>query len=320
MKVKLLKQIAILSAVAASFTAILCGIWFFGTARCLPDNGKVVKARVISLERYLPFDENSEIVKIKGALPWQGEVPVLDGAEGLYPVFSAAVHALYPKESVIFDGEGFTAESKLQMNNTLRAYRGVVDGTVDIAFCAGPSEAQLQYAEEKGVELAFVPIGREAFVFLVHKDNPVNSLTVEEVRGIYSGKYNNWRLFGGKDIPIAALTRLEGSGSQSALVAFMKGEPIAKDYDVMFGSAIGFSFRYYVSDVIANGRVKMLALNGIYPSRENIMNGTYPVVSPFYAVYDKANSNPNVALLIDWLLSDEGQMLIAETGYIPLSE
>ncbi len=313
------KQIFALVAVALCFAAIWGLIWVFGTSRCLPDDGKVEKAKVISLEKYLPFSEDSEIVRMKGTATLEGELPVLDGAEGLYPVFSAVVHALYPEASVRFDGENFTPESALQMNNTLSAYRGVVDGTVDVVFCAAPSEAQLAYAKEKGVELAFVPIGREAFVFLVHKDNPVDSLTVDEVRGIYSGKYNNWKQFGGKDIAIAALTRIEGSGSQSALVAFMKGQPIAKDLDVMLGSAIGFSFRYYVTDVIADGRVKMLALNGVYPDKQSVMDGTYPVVSQFYAVYDKANGNPNIPLLVEWLLSDEGQTLIEQTGYVPIS-
>ncbi len=316
---KLWKQIGILVTLVLCFVWINGTIWSLCTSRCLPDDGRVEKAKVISLEKYLPFDETSEIVQAKGNVAFEGELPILDGAEGLYPVFSAVVNALYPESAMSFDGENFTTESKLQMNNTLRAYSGVVDGTVDIVFCATPSQKQLEYAKEKGVELEFVPIGREAFVFLVNKDNPVDSLTVEQIRGIYSGKYNNWKEFGGKNLPIAALTRIEGSGSQSALVAFMKDEPIVKDYDAIFGSAIGFSFRYYVTDVIANGRVKMLALNGVYPDKESVMDGTYPVVSNFYAVYDKANTNPNIPLLIDWLLSEEGQSLIEETGYIPIS-
>lgn len=315
---RLLKQLSILGTLIFIFVLLNLTIWSLATSRCLPDDGRVEKAKVISLEKYLPFDEASEIVKMSADIGLEGELPILDGAEGLYPVFSAVANALYPESAVRFDGENFTAESKLQMNNTLRAYRGVVDGDVDIAFCAGASEAQLAYAEEKGVELEFVPIGKEAFVFLVHKDNPVNSVTVEQVRGIYSGKYRNWSELGGKRIPIGALTRLEGSGSQSALIAFMKGEPIIKDYDVMFASAIGFSFRYYVADVIENGRVKMLALNGVYPDKQSVADGSYPVVSNFYAVYDKRNENLNIRRVVDWLLSAEGQRLIEETGYVPI--
>lgn len=95
----------------------------------------------------------------------------------------------------------------------------------------------------------------------------------------------------------------------------MNGEKAIRDYDSFIGSAIGFSFRYYVADVIENSGVKMLAVNGAYPDRENIKNGRYPIVSQFYAVYDKENDNPNIPILIEWLLSEEGQYIIEKTGY-----
>ena len=312
---RLIKQITLIISVILCFTLFNTSIYFLCTQRCLPDNGQVEKIKIISLEKYLPFDEKSEIVNIKAELPLTGELPVIDGAEGLYPVFSAVVNALYPENSVSFNGQNFDFESKLQMNNTLKAYKGVVDGTADLVFCAGPSQAQLNYAAENDVELEFVPIGKEAFVFLVNSKNPIRELTAEEIRGIYTGQYTNWSQLGGKNIPISALQRIEGSGSQTAFLAFMNGEKAIRDYDSFIGSAIGFSFRYYVADVIENSGVKMLAVNGAYPDRENIKNGRYPIVSQFYAVYDKENDNPNIPILIEWLLSEEGQYIIEKTGY-----
>lgn len=213
---RLIKQITLIISVILCFTLFNTSIYFLCTQRCLPDNGQVEKIKIISLEKYLPFDEKSEIVNIKAELPLTGELPVIDGAEGLYPVFSAVVNALYPENSVSFNGQNFDFESKLQMNNTLKAYKGVVDGTADLVFCAGPSQAQLNYAAENDVELEFVPIGKEAFVFLVNSKNPISELTAEEIRGIYTGQYTNWSQLGGKNIPISALQRIEGSGSQTA--------------------------------------------------------------------------------------------------------
>lgn len=313
------KQIAILLAVVLSFGLFDASVYLLCTRRCLPEGGEIPKARVIQLDQYLPFDDQSKIVPRKADLGLTEDLPVIDGAEGLYPVFSAVVNALYPADSVQFDGENFTPDSRLQMRNTLRAYRSVVDGDADLIFCAAPSAEQLDYARQKGVELELVPIGQEAFVFLVNQNNPVDSLTVEQVRGIYHGTYTNWRELGGRNAPISALQRLPGSGSQTALLAFMQGQSIAKDYDSFLGSAIGFSFRYYVADVIENGGVKMLALDGVYPSKENIASGQYPVVSQFYAIYRKDNSNPNIPKILDWLLSDDGQSLMEQTGYARLS-
>ena len=74
----------------------------------------------------------------------------------------------------------------------MRGYEAIVDGTTDILFCAGPSEEQKQYAKEQGVELVYVPIGLEGFVFFVNENNPVENLTVEQIRKIYACEYTNW--------------------------------------------------------------------------------------------------------------------------------
>ena len=117
--------------------------------------------------------------------------------------------------------------------------------------------------------------------------------------------------------PINPVTRLEGSGSQSAMNAFMGDQKIAmKSPFAIAGGSIGFSFRYYMDGIVENSDVKMLSLNGIYPSAENIQNGSYPIIAEFFAIYRADNDNENIPLLIEWLLCDEGQTLIEETGYV----
>ena len=99
--------------------------------------------------------------------------------------------------------------------------------------------------------------------------------------------------------------------------SFMKGREIAlKSIFSVTGASIGFSFRYYMDGLVGNDNVKMLSLNGVYPSAENIRNGSYPIIAKFYAIYRADNDNPNIPILIDWLLSDEGQTLIEESGYV----
>jgi phosphate transport system substrate-binding protein len=71
--------------------------------------------------------------------------------------------------------------------------------------------------------------------------------------------------------------------------------------------------------IVENSDVKMLSLNGVDPSAENIQNGTYPVIAKFYAIYRADNENENVPRLIEWILSDEGQTLIEETGYVRIN-
>lgn len=315
----LTKQILILSAIVFSFTAFNSAVYSLCTKPCLPDQSDGMQAKSIELENYLPFDDNSKIVDIKSDFQLTENLPVIDGAAALYPVCSAFVNAVYPENSVEFDGRDFTGDSTLRMRNTRGAYKAVVDGDADIVICAKPSEEQLKYAADNYTELELIPIGCEAFVFLINGENTVDSLTTEQIRDIYSGKYTLWSQLGGKKIPINPLTRNTGSGSQTAMLSFMDGMQIKKNPIGFMGSPIGFSFRYYVEDVVEHGNVKMLSVNGVYPDKENIADGSYPIVSSFYAVYDKANNNPNIQPMIDWILSEEGRYIIEETGYIPIS-
>ena len=320
-KMKLTKsQAAILIAVIGAFLLFDLSLYFGYAQKFRSGSSKLMITKSIETDRYLPFDENSKIVKINSDLKLEGELPVLDGAAALFPVYSAFFNAVYPEGSCEFSEGEFSLDSKLQYSNTIGAYKAVADGSADIIFCAAPSEEQKQYAESVGAELEYVPIGREAFVFIVNENNPVSSLTQEQIRGIYSGEYKNWSKLGGDNKNIIPVLRNQGSGSQTAMEKFMGDVPFAGRFEInrLYGSAIGFSFRYYVSDISDSSGVRMLAVDGYEPSIENIRDGSYPIVSEFYAVYRKDNDNPNTAALVDWILSDEGQQIVAESGYSPV--
>jgi phosphate transport system substrate-binding protein len=285
---------------------------------------------MIDVRLYLPHTEGSQLAKTESSLSLSDNLPVLDGAAALVPVYASIINSVYPKGSVTYEGgvfsddnyygENFAPDSKMQYKNTVRGYKAIVDGETDILFCATPSAEQKQYAAEQGVELVYVPVGLEAFVFFVNGNNPVDDLSVEQVRGIYSGEYKNWAEVGGTNRVINPVSRLEGSGSQTMMEVFMGERKIATKSPLAFmGGAIGFSFRYYMDGMVGNDSVKMLSLNGVYPSAENIRNREHPVVAPFYAIYRADNENPNIQILIDWILSDEGQRLIEECGYVAIN-
>ena len=215
-----------------------------------------MKSSSIELDKYLPFDEASLCVKTDSELTLSGELPMLDGATALFPIYSAFMNAYYPEGSCVFDGKSFSEDSLLQKRGTTGAYKAVCDGSADIIFVAQPSEEQLRYAQEQGTELEFVPIGYEAFVFIVNSGNPVDGLTSEQIKAVYSGSITNWKQLGGGNIPIIPLQRAENSGSQTAMYAFMGDVPMMKPPAVLFGKAIGYSFRFYVSDIYGQGKNK----------------------------------------------------------------
>ena len=324
---KTAKQIAALVSIVLVFALFNGCMYLLLTGRLSNNFSDTSQSKQIDVAKFLPHVPESDLVRIDSSLKLTENLPVLDGAAALVPVYAAIVDNVYPEGSVTYEGgtfddsnyygENFAPDSAMQYKNTVRGYKAIVDGDTDILFCAGPSEAQKAYAEEQGVELIYVPVGLEGFVFFVNESNPAESLTVDEIRDIYGGKIKNWKEVGGADRVINPVTRLAGSGSQSAMDSFMKGREIApKSILSVTGASIGFSFRYYMDGLVGNNNVKMLSLNGVYPSAENIRNGTYPVIAKFYAIYRADNDNPNIPVLIDWLLSDEGQMLIEESGYV----
>ncbi|MGE7753040.1 PstS family phosphate ABC transporter substrate-binding protein [Lysinibacillus fusiformis] len=255
-------------------------------------------------------------------------IPTVDAATAMYPLYAAFVEATYPK------GDYQPYNSRVQVSRTPEAYQSLIAGDVDLIFVAAPSVSQEWQAEKEGLTFDMTPIGREAFVFFVHHKNNVDNVTLEQVKKIYAGDITNWRDVGGEDEAIRAFQRLADSGSQTALEKLMGNMPIMKApseniasgmggiiHEVSqyrnYKNAMGYTFRYYSTEMVQNKKIKLLSIDGVAPTKENIRNGTYPLVSEFYAV-TAGTENENVQKLIDWIRTDEGQGLVEKVGYVPV--
>ncbi|MER2169534.1 MAG: substrate-binding domain-containing protein [Psychrobacillus psychrodurans] len=285
----------------------------------------------VDIAKYEPFSQFGNVTTLneKATLQLTDDLPRLDGATALYPLYAAIVEATYPEKSYP------SYNSEVLVSTTPYAYENLFSGKVDMIFAAAPSESQKKIAEQKGLELTMTPIGREAFVFFVNQKNPVDNLTVDQITDIYTGKVSSWEQLGGKNDPIRAFQRPEDSGSQSALQSLMKGMPLmdppSKDIVTGMGgiinevsqyrnykNAIGFTFRFYSTEMVGNDQIKLLEINGVAPTKENIRADTYPITSELYIV-TAGTDNPNVEPLIEWILSDQGQALVEKVGYVPIS-
>lgn len=268
----------------------------------------------------------------------QADMPVMDGAEACYPLYAAAAKAVYQDiahiESNWADsGERAWTNGKIvTFTNTVVGFERLIEGNVDLFFGARPSADQLAYAAEQGVELEITPIGREAFVFFVEEDEPVDGLTQDQLRAIYHGDVTDWSQVGGRAGEIAAFQRPADSGSQTMMEYFM-GEVSLKEpqtYETV-GSmegvirhvaqyanqrgALGYSFRYFIQGLSQEKGVKLLAVDGVTPDLAHIEDGSYPLTVPLCLVTRKDDPNPNVGKMIDFFLSPDGQTLVRETGY-----
>lgn len=304
----------------------------FATPDIYDKTRQVIRDGSLEVEEYKPFQKGTKAVVLDelATLKIEDNLPVIDGATALYPIYSAFVQAVYPEKDYAVHG------SEVMSNRTGQAYTNVINGTADIIFVLGPSAQQLKQAENNGKELTLTPIGKEAFVFFVNSKNPVTSLTEDEIKSIYAGEITNWQEVGGKNDEIRAFQRPEDSGSQTALQNFMGTTPImdppTENIASLMGTvigevadyknhqnAIGYTFRYYSTQMVKNNNIRLLHVNGIEPTVDTIRSGDYPITNEFYAVTAGTN-NPHVEAFLEWVLSEQGQEIIEKTGYVPIKK
>jgi len=296
-----------------------------------------VNEQGVNLEQYQPFKTGTKAVRLEeeSTLNISSDLPKMDGATALYPLYAAFAQATYPA-SIFIQNEYNIYHSEVMCSTTVGAYKNLFSGEADIIFAARPSKEQLDQAEKKGLELKLTPIGREAFVFFVNSKNNVNDLSTAQIQDIYSGEIRNWSEVGGNNKEIKAFQRPENSGSQTMLQKLMEGKELMMPpkEDVIAGmggiiertasyrnynNAIGYSFLFFATEMIQNNEIKLLKVDGIEPNRSTIKSQAYPLSAEFYAI-TAGSTNPNLEPFIEWILSPQGQSIVEKTGYTALSD
>ena len=231
-------------------------------------------------------------------------------------------------------------------SGTHDAYVKLINGDTDFILVARlPSANELAEADVKGVTLDVKPVALDAFVMLVHADNPVDSISLEQIRRIYSGKITNWLQISGINAPINAYQREENSGSQELLKFLVMGDTptvaapemivhtmmgpfnaIQGLDDSTFGkpgdpNGIGYSVYYYTWFIMGPLQdVKILVVEGIRPTSKTIADRTYPLISEVYVVIRADEPSDSTAFLLrDWLLTNDGQSVVQQSGYVPIT-
>ncbi len=228
-----------------------------------------------------------------------------------------------------------TKELGIEYTNTHPGYVKLINNETDLIVVTEPSAEELALAKQNNVELEVTKVVNEGFIFFVNKENPVNNITFEQVQKIYTGEITNWKELGGNDSQIVAFQRPVNSGSQTGLLSLvMKGKQvkvpttkeqvetmagivdIVADYDNGLNS-IGYSYYYYANVMYKNDNLKYLGINGVIPEYNTIQDGSYPILTAYYIVTRKGETNENVAKLKEAMLSERGQKVASEAGYVP---
>jgi len=241
--------------------------------------------------------------RTQGGLSVVGSTSVEPFAEALAEEF---MHQ-HPREKIFVQGGGSSA-----------GIQAVRTGAAEV----GMSSRNLMKGES---DLISVPIIYDAIAVIVHRENPLGDLTLDQIRKIFSGELTRWSEMGGKDRIITLVTREEGSGTREAFQTLIMGEK-----EISLGALVQDSngaIRQVVSDDrnaigyislgLVNDRVKAVKIEGIEPSVENIREQRYKIVRPFLFVF---TSEPRgmAKEFLDYILSPAGQNLLVHEGLVSM--
>ena len=221
---------------------------------------------------------------------------------------------------------------RVKTSQTHGAFMNLIDGEADIILThrtIAPDERD--YAESIGVSLIETSIALDAFVFIVNQKNPVQSLTVDEIRKIYTKEITNWSQVGGNNASMQVFTRPRNSGSEEVFRMLVMNdlEPgnfpeasislMSHVFNEIWSNENGicYTFSNY-KDVMAKmcDRVPVIAINEICPSEITIKNKTYPFISEVrVAIRSDLDHNSMAYKLYEWLQSEHAKYTIAECGF-----
>lgn len=241
--------------------------------------------------------------------------------------FMAEMAAAYEKKTGVkidFQGGGAT-----------KGIREVSKRTVDIGgTCRHLVEdptSMLSHPEERRVQLT--PVAWDALVAIVHKDNPVSTITLEQIRKLYTGKLTNWKELGGIDAPIELYVRkgkISGVGrtkrelifnnyEQEFVAKYVVDESATLEKD-MVSNPNGVGMTGVSSARKLGGSAKILKLEGKEASYENIKNGQYILYRPLYMVTHLQDSNPETKKFLTFVMGDEGKKVMRGVGTVPYED
>lgn len=256
--------------------------------------------------------------------------PVLDGSTSMVPLGQGIASALLGESRE-------DAAARINFNRTTQSFRNLRDGACDVVIAAEPNASVFTEMEESLFRYEMETIAKEALVFVVNSKNPVDSLTWEQVKGIYSGEITNWKEVGGRNAPIQAFQRNASSGSQVMMEKLVMGKtPMmeapdtqipgemgeliqsVKNYDNA-ANAIGYTVYYYAADMQMAQGLKILKIDGVLPEPQTLQDETYPFVNGYYCcISAKAKADSPARQLYNWLVSEAGQTLLRLEGYVPV--
>ncbi len=208
---------------------------------------------------------------------------------------------------------------EIQQVGSSAGIKNTVDGTSNL----GMSSRDLK--DEEAQSLDETQIAIDGIAVVTNTANKVKDLTTAQVKDIFTGKITNWKEVGGEDAPIVVISREEGSGTRDGFqdILGFESEELTKDATICDGSgnvkstvegnenAIAYISFGYLGDTLND-----LKIDSVEANDDNVVAGKYPISRPFLVVNKKDAISDEAKGFVDFIMSEDGQNIIAEEGFI----
>lgn len=216
-----------------------------------------------------------------------------------------------------FDGRGI--DVTYNPTGSGSGISAVLEGRADIGLSSRDLKDQ-EKAKLNGIDIAY-----DGIVLVVNKSNPLNDITSDQVKDLFTGKVKNWSELGGNDAPVVLIGREAGSGTRDGFESVTHTKDACKyrqeltsTGDVVTTVSQNENAVGYASLSAANDSVKVLTFNGVQASEETILDKTYKLQRPFVFVVNKAEPlSADAQTFVDYALSSEAKPLIEKAGVVP---
>ena len=243
---------------------------------------------------------------------------VIKGSTTVLPIAQATLEA-YMKAN-----PGVTVS--LSGGGSGEGIKALIDKSTDIADSSREiKDKEVELAKSKGVNPFATVVAIDAIVPIVNPKNRINNLTIDQLSQIYQGKITNWKEIGGDDLQIVVISRDSSSGTFEAwgemVLSKAKVTPRAQMQASNGAIVQAVSKNKYAIGYIGigylNKTVKGLTVNGVQASAKTAISKEYPVARPLY-MYTNGQPAGETAKFIKFVLSPDGQKLVAKEGFVPL--
>ena len=208
---------------------------------------------------------------------------------------------------------------EVQQVGSSAGIKNTIDGTSDL----GMTSRDLKDEETKEVDGTQIAI--DGIAVITNTANKVTNLTSEQVKDIFTGKITNWKEVGGEDAQIVVVSREDGSGTRDGFqdILGFESDELIKDAQICDGSgnvkstvegnenAIAYISFGYLGDTLNDVKI-----DGVEPTDANVVDGKYPISRPFIVVNKKDGLSDVAKAFVDFIMSEEGQNIVAEEGFI----